>query len=185
MRGQLSCEKCGSAEACRYDKDDRGWQSECARWMCRSCIAMTMLVSAIRRQMWRARNKARRQNDGTFFDPSTRSVKQILKGARDSARRYGLPSTLTNAEWQCAVEFFMDSCAYCGSRWNEVEHATPLHRGGGTSAGNCLPTCAYCNDEKRYHTLEELLAKDLWPHRTARLEQALTWLRQNGRGNSC
>ncbi len=177
MHGQLSCEKCGASEVRRYNKNDQGNPSDYVRWMCRPCISMTALVASMRKRLWRAQKSARLQ----AVDPSTRPVKLVLKAAWNAARRYKLPSTLTRKEWQSAVSFFSNRCAYCRSSWDEVEHATPLFRGGGTTVANCLPVCSYCNDEKRFHSLEELLEKDLWPHLSAHLEHALGWLKQNGR----
>lgn len=84
-------------------------------------------------------------------------------------------------DWQCTTLFFENACAYCGDLWDEVEHATPLCRGGGTTIANCLPACARCNGRKHQHTLEDLLIKDLWPQRAERLKRALGWLQMHGR----
>ncbi len=80
-----------------------------------------------------------------------------LSMALRDARRRGLPSTLTAKEWIGARLIFLGSCAYCGAAEGRViEHATPLSRGGGTTAGNCVPACARCNSLKKNRTLDEL-----------------------------
>ena len=175
---RLACEKCGESDVRRYVKNDRGWRNDHVRWLCRSCVAMTEIVSALYGRVRQAQIRATRPPQ---LDPAQRQIRDVLKAARWSARRYRLPSTLTNEEWNRAIIFFGDRCAYCGERWNEVEHATPLSRGGGTTAGNCLPACDSCNDAKHLRTPEELLAQDHWPHRTERLTNALAWLQQQGR----
>jgi hypothetical protein len=176
---QLGCEKCGGTDVRRYAKDDRGWRSDHTRWLCRSCVAMTEVVAALYSRMRQAQRAITHATNSA--EPAQRPIQNVLKAARWSARRHGLPSTLTNEEWRLVVSFFEDRCAYCGERWTEVEHATPLSRGGGTTAGNCLPSCDACNDAKHLRTPEELLARDLWPHRTTRLESALAWLQRQGR----
>lgn len=112
---------------------------------------------------------------------SSDNIKDNLAAARSRASKRGLPATLMMDGWRCLTAFFENVCAYCGDKWEEVEHATPLCRGGGTTIANCLPTCEDCNGKKHRRTLEDLLVKDLWPHRTVRLKRALGWLQLHGR----
>jgi 5-methylcytosine-specific restriction endonuclease McrA len=48
-------------------------------------------------------------------------------------------------------------CAYCGATPDrlDVEHVTPLSRGGANETSNLLPTCLLCNSDKRDLTLTE------------------------------
>lgn len=65
------------------------------------------------------------------------------------ALRRGLPATLTTVEWTRTVADFHGRCAYCGNADVSVmEHFVPVARGGGTTAGNCLPSCEPCNTMK-------------------------------------
>ena len=58
----------------------------------------------------------------------------------------GLPATLTMPEWRRTLADFHGRCAYCGGTDVSVmEHFVPVARGGGTTAGNCLPSCEPCN----------------------------------------
>jgi 5-methylcytosine-specific restriction endonuclease McrA len=48
------------------------------------------------------------------------------------------------------------ACAYCGSRiLIEIDHRTPLTRGGSNLIDNILPACRRCNRRKRTMTEEE------------------------------
>lgn len=68
---------------------------------------------------------------------------------RSRARVRDLPATLTLDEWTRTVADFAGLCAYCKESPVEVlEHFVPVHRGGGTTPGNCLPACKDCDDRK-------------------------------------
>ena len=107
---------------------------------------------------------------------------QAFDRAHKKTRQARLLSILTQEQWQGTIAFFNGLCAYCTiGDWLFIEHVTPISRGGGTTIDNCLPACKSCNSAKKERSIEECLAIDLWPHRTARLERALGWLQQNGR----
>lgn len=64
----------------------------------------------------------------------------------NSAKRLGLPATLTLPEWIETLNYFEWKCAYCCKNSYEVlEHVQPMIAGGGTTAFNCVPACARCN----------------------------------------
>jgi hypothetical protein len=177
MQGQLSCEHCGDVQIRRYRKER--WDDH-DRWLCRPCIIARLIIKHARERMRRVRHQARHY-PSLLMRHSSNNIEKNLKAARSRARRRHLPATLQMTEWKIITTFFGNVCAYCGDKWEQIEHATPLCRGGGTTLANCLPTCESCNSAKRQHTLEELLVRDLWPHRTERLESALRWLQQYGR----
>ena len=174
--GKLSCGGCGSPDFRRIQK--MGEHDDRVRWLCRACIIAHELAEHARA---RAAHASYLAGNGGM---PTRPIARRVAAARSRARRRDLPATLTTCDWTLIVAFFDNACAYCGDKWEEIEHATPVHRGGGSTIANCLPACDFCNNKKHRHTLEELLAKDLWPHRTERLERVLAWLRRNGRVES-
>lgn len=72
-------------------------------------------------------------------------------------RSVGLPATLTHDEWTRTVAFFSGLCAYCAaSPAAHLDHFIPVARGGGTTSGNCLPSCAGCNLKKSGKHPDEL-----------------------------
>lgn len=175
MRGKLSCERCGSIDVRRHPK--RHWNDH-DRWMCRSCIIIFELVEHARDRMRIEQRHARHPRSRNH---SSENIRDNLASARSRASKHGLPATLMTGDWECVTAFFKHVCAYCGDKWEEVEHATPVCREGGTTLANCLPSCSKCNAKKHQRTLEELLVNDSWPHRTERLKRALSWLQLHGR----
>jgi 5-methylcytosine-specific restriction endonuclease McrA len=48
------------------------------------------------------------------------------------------------------LEHFGWRCAYCGAQpFTDLDHFVALATGGGTTADNCVPACAACNNLKR------------------------------------
>lgn len=78
------------------------------------------------------------------------------------AKFFRLPATLTVEEWARTLEDFGNLCAYCRREpVTLLEHFVPLSKGGGTTAGNCLPACSGCNWSKRDKNPEEALSAEI------------------------
>ncbi|MGD9705226.1 MAG: HNH endonuclease [Acidimicrobiia bacterium] len=71
------------------------------------------------------------------------------RDARANAKRRAALSasdaTLTAEEWATILDRFDHRCYVCGAPWEELEHLTPLSRGGTHSAENVRPSCTECN----------------------------------------
>ena len=52
-----------------------------------------------------------------------------------------------------------DPCVYCCAPATEIDHATPVSRGGTNEISNLVPSCHKCNADKRSKTREEFLAE--------------------------
>jgi len=76
------------------------------------------------------------------------------------ARLRAAPHTFSLKDWQAALNYFENRCAYCGIEDVplEQEHVVPLVRGGGYVAGNIVPACARCNGSKRTDSPEHWAA---------------------------
>ena len=76
------------------------------------------------------------------------------KRQKEKAIRKGLAATLSWEQWQEAMFYFNDSCAYCGSEQDiEQDHVVPASSGGAYVQGNIVPACHKCNDSKRSREL--------------------------------
>jgi 5-methylcytosine-specific restriction endonuclease McrA len=65
------------------------------------------------------------------------------------ARARAAEGKFTSAEWRALVESYGGRCAYRGEAGPlEVDHRTPLKRGGRNSIDNVLPACGNCNRAK-------------------------------------
>ena len=63
-------------------------------------------------------------------------------------------------DWRELLTEYDNTCAYCGTGDVplEVEHKTPLSRGGDNSKANVVPACRRCNMRKGNKTLAEYMA---------------------------
>lgn len=98
-----------------------------------------------------ARDPERRQRQ-IDASPNRKAVRTASKHRRRE-RAAGGPS-FTYKEWLALVTQHSGRCAYCGAAGPlQVDHKTPLARGGSNEVGNILPACGPCNQRK--HTMTE------------------------------
>jgi 5-methylcytosine-specific restriction endonuclease McrA len=82
------------------------------------------------------------------------------KSSAYRARARAAKGRFTSAEWHALVERYDGKCAYRGEAGPlQVDHRTPLTRGGANSIDNVLPACAKCNAEKGRLTEAEFRAR--------------------------
>lgn len=82
--------------------------------------------------------------------------RSVLNHKRRQQERQG---DLTLAQWEAILEEFDHRCAYCQVRGRlQIEHMTPLSRGGEHTAQNVVPACQSCNSRKRARTIFEFLS---------------------------
>ena len=79
-----------------------------------------------------------------------------VRAATIKRRRAAGGQSFIAAEWMALLAHHGGACAYCGSRvLIEIDHRTPLSRGGSNLIDNILPACRRCNRRKRTMTEEE------------------------------
>jgi len=82
------------------------------------------------------------------------------KGNAYRARARAAEGQFTSAEWTALVTRYDGKCAYRGEVGPiQVDHRTPLSRGGANSIDNILPACRKCNTEKGQLTEAEFRAR--------------------------
>ena len=69
----------------------------------------------------------------------------------------GLPSTLTEEQWEWLLDYYGHRCAYCGRGERQAgtlarEHVIPVSMGGGYTLKNIVPACTSCNSTKHART---------------------------------
>lgn len=57
-------------------------------------------------------------------------------------------SALTIREWYQTLHDWDWRCAYCGGKFEVLEHFVPVARDGSTTRWNCVPACNRCNKAK-------------------------------------
>jgi 5-methylcytosine-specific restriction endonuclease McrA len=91
-----------------------------------------------------------------------RSHPEVLRAKSNAyrARARAAAGQFTSAEWLALVARYDGRCAYRGEVAPlQVDHRTPLTRGGANSIDNILPACRKCNTEKGQLTEEEFRAR--------------------------
>lgn len=111
-----------------------------------------------KREVLRARGReysARNRHKIRDYQRKWRKENPLKIVVRDQKRRAsirGLPNTLTEVEWQKALEYWNYCCAYCGTGPNKLtlEHFIPVSNTlcPGTVATNVIPACSTCNFSK-------------------------------------
>lgn len=81
---------------------------------------------------------------------------RIVKSQVSRAKRAGLEASLSFQEWIGILDRYSWKCAYCGGRYEALEHVNPIFCGGGTTAQNCVPSCHACNSRKGAMTSQML-----------------------------
>lgn len=96
---------------------------------------------------WNKRNREKVRQRARAYQQANKEKMRILTRRRQ-ARKKSLPDTLTEKEWQFALDYFGGCCAYCGKPAGLfdvlcVEHYVPISSPDckGTTADNCLPAC--------------------------------------------
>ena len=64
---------------------------------------------------------------------------------RQRARSYGFEPRVESFTRDELIARWGDACYLCGGEWDQLEHVTPVSRGGEHSLDNCRPVCEPCN----------------------------------------
>lgn len=104
---------------------------------------------------WHARNPGSRKAWREANPDADAAIRQRYRAAKR-----GVTATLTTSEWREILNEFSGLCAYCGSSERiEMEHMTPLSRGGHHDKYNVVPACSQCNRHKGPLTAFEFLQR--------------------------
>lgn len=76
---------------------------------------------------------------------------------------YDSPSMVRYIKRSVRRQILADPCYYCGGAATQVDHKTPLSRGGAHAPDNWAAACANCNAEKGVLTEDEY---QVWKTRT-------------------
>jgi 5-methylcytosine-specific restriction endonuclease McrA len=91
-----------------------------------------------------------------------RAHPEVLRAKSNAyrARARAADGQFTSAEWLALAARYDGKCAYRGEVGPlQVDHRTPLSRGGANSIDNILPACRKCNTEKGQLTEAEFRAR--------------------------
>jgi 5-methylcytosine-specific restriction endonuclease McrA len=97
--------------------------------------------------------------DGKYCSFRCRSVgrkpkkakKPPTTGSRERKKRIrAMEKNYAAEDWQKALAYFDNKCAYCGTDGDlQQEHFVPVRDGGSYTPDNIIPACGPCNAEKQ------------------------------------
>lgn len=98
-------------------------------------------------------------------------------------RRTKIKGTVTLAEWKETLEYFDNSCAYCGSTDKITQdHIVPVANGGLNTKYNLVPACKSCNCSKNSRPLVQWYMQQ--PFATEeRLQKVIEFMNKGGDAN--
>lgn len=93
-------------------------------------------------------------------------------------RRTKIKGTVTLTEWKETLEYFDNSCAYCGGTGKITQdHIVPVSEGGLNTKYNLVPACPFCNTSKNNRPLVQWYMKQ--PFATEeRLQKVLDFMQK-------
>lgn len=106
---------------------------------------------------------------------------RVCEIARCHERRSQLAGSYTPAELIECLDFFNNSCAYCGEASPlTVDHIIPIFAGGSNNIYNIVPACQRCNSSKQHHSIFDWFpSKEFYtPERLIRINQ---WFKIKGK----
>lgn len=125
------------------------------------------------------RNLQSRQCKQRLYTTDEGRIKEI---ARCHERRSVVSGSYTPAELVECLDFFNNSCAYCGKQEAlSVDHVIPIFSGGSNSIYNIVPACQSCNSSKQHHSIFEWFPKKPFytPERLIKINQ---WFKTKSKG---
>lgn len=104
-----------------------------------------------RNEYYKKYNKEHRQERKKYYKHRNK-----VKNHNRRTRKRSSEHTLTKAQWQKTLDYFNNSCAYCGSTENLTqEHFIPISKNGHHTINNVIPACDRCNLNKSNHDFED------------------------------
>lgn len=141
--GRKAGAKCSMCRHIRTEKTRLAGLESARKWRAKNPGRQAELSA-----LWRAANPlANRESVRRWKEANPESVRAHENQKR--ARQRQAEGRVTASEWESVLDWFDRCCAYCGARGDlEMEHVTPLSRGGAHSADNVVPACRACNAKK-------------------------------------
>jgi len=115
------------------------WCSDCAAW-----VASAQVSQGRCREHARIAARAHYAKNRAY---------QCARKVAAKRGRHGVPTIAR----EVLNDWFGGECAYCDRLATTIDHIVPVSRGGGTSPGQLVPACVYCNSAKRAGDLDTFL----------------------------
>lgn len=128
------------------------------------------------------RNYAKKyRGDGRYKEWQNKNKDKIQ--VYNKVRRQYKEHDIAEQEWLDCLEFFNDSCAYCGiseadalKQYNHLLHKEHVEHYGANDITNCVPACRVCNSSKHLFDLNEWYYEGNPIYSKRRYNKIIKWL---------
>lgn len=145
------CKECTKK---RSDKWQKSIDPERRRAYFRKCDSKES-----RKKVKRDFSKTQKEN-GYFKDYQQQNKEKFSEYGKN--RRMNKEHVISDQEWFECLDFFKDSCAYCGitegeafERYGQLLHKEHVDHNGTNDITNCVPACKGCNSLKHIFEFNE------------------------------
>ncbi len=113
---------------------------------------------------WYRANRVKKMGAVTLWakeHPQITRARRVTRQAAYRAKQYGVDGRFHTIDIATLYQNQDGKCRYCSSELRniyEVDHMTPLSRGGSNKADNLCCACSSCNRSKHTRTADEFLA---------------------------
>lgn len=161
-RGQGWCRECQrkyrqehAAEKAAYNRAYTAANRDKQRQWVKECDERHKLERKRAKQLYYVANKETILARNAEWKASNRERFRVYEGTR-RCLEHNWGGDLTSSDWLQVLNAHGGKCAYCGSTDRiELEHMTPLSRGGQHTKSNIVPACFSCNRSKGAMTADE------------------------------
>lgn len=168
---QPTCKVCVKKKSAKWQSEHKERHNAC----CRKQYAEN-------RHDRRNRDKAntvKSRERGVFLEWQRNNKDKIKQYAEN---RKSKQHSISTKEWKRCLEFFDDSCAYCGlsNKEHKEKYKKSLHKehvdpNGSNGISNCVPACIRCNSSKGVLDMKDWYSKTEY-FEDAKLVKIYEWL---------
>ncbi|WP_053434739.1 HNH endonuclease [Sporosarcina globispora] len=165
------CKTCTKKRTLKYQQENPEKHNEAQK---------KYLYGTVKGRETRKRNLDKWVLNGGYKDWQQNNRDKIVEYNKDRRHKN---HDITDQEWFECLDFFMNSCAYCGISENEalilynqrlnMEH---VDDDGANDITNCVPACKSCNSKKWTFELNEWYNTDNPVYSKRRYNKIIKWL---------
>ena len=117
-------------------------------------IVQNKVAHLTRQHTWYEKNKDAIKARTSQYKKDHPKQYQMYNNRRLASKKNGIIEDFTIKD---IIEKYGDSCVYCQSSFEHIDHYVPLSKGGSHTLDNVRPSCEQCNLEKSNKLPEEFM----------------------------
>ncbi len=128
------------------------------------------------------REYSKKQKESGYYKQYQEDNKDKFSGYGKN-RRMNKEHEISETEWFECLDFFNNSCAYCGisegeayEKYDQLLHKEHVDHDGANDITNCVPSCKGCNASKHLFSLNEWYNDDNPIYSKRRYNRIVKWI---------